>query len=75
MATRLYAPGSRSTREDYQSIDKADIISARISDFSVEALVCDREATASKYSGLLIEKTTLEEIMLFYVNSEKKEWS
>ncbi len=63
------------SKEDYQSIDKADIISARISDFGVEALVCDKEATASKYSGLLIEKTTLEEIMLFYVNSEKKEWS
>lgn len=38
-------------------------------------MTADRERTAKKYPDLLIEKATLEEIMLFYVNKEKKEWS
>lgn len=63
------------TKADYQEIDKADFISARLNDFGVEAMVSDRAAAKKKYSGLQIEKTTLEEIMLFYVNREKKEWS
>ena len=63
------------TKADYKEIDKADFISARLNDFGVEAMVSDRAAAKKKYSGLQIEKTTLEEIMLFYVNREKKEWS
>ena len=38
-------------------------------------MVADRELCRKKYPGILIEKTDLEEIMLFYVNREKKEWS
>ena len=63
------------TKADYKEIDKADFISARLNDFGVEAMVSDRAAAKKKYSGLQIDKTTLEEIMLFYVNREKKEWS
>jgi ABC-2 type transport system ATP-binding protein len=62
------------SRGDYEKIEKGDIISARISDFGVEALVSDRQSISRKYSGLVIDPTTLEEIMLFYVNREKKEW-
>ena len=38
-------------------------------------MVADRADFARKYSGLVIDPTTLEEIMVFYVNREKKEWS
>lgn len=62
------------SRADYENIEKGDIISARISDFGVEAMVSDRQGISRKYSGLVIDPTTLEEIMLFYVNREKKEW-
>ena len=62
------------TREDYAEIDPADIVSTRLSDFGAEAMTADRQKAAEKYSGAVIEKTTLEEIMLFYVNREKKEW-
>jgi ABC-2 type transport system ATP-binding protein len=62
------------SKADYENIGKGDIISARISDFGVEALVSDRQSISRKYSGLVIDHTTLEEIMLFYVNREKKEW-
>lgn len=62
------------TKADYRNIDPQDIISARISDFGAEAMVSDRAAAARKYSGLLIEPTTLEEIMVYYVHRKTKEW-
>lgn len=60
---------------DYKNIDPADIISARITEFGAEAMVSDRKSAERKYSGLVIDSTTLEEIMRYYVNSSKKEWS
>ncbi len=63
------------TKADYGNIAPDDCISARLNDFGAEVMVADREAAKRKYSGLTVDKTTLEEIMLFYVNREKKEWS
>ena len=63
------------TKDEYKEIDPADIVSARLNEFGAEIMTADRNAAAQKYSGAAIEKTTLEEIMLFYVNREKKEWS
>ena len=63
------------TKAEYTQIDPADMISARIGDLGAEVLTADRAGAAKKYSGLTVEKTTLEEIMLFYVNRGKKEWS
>lgn len=62
-------------KDELTMLAPEDYISARISDFSAEAMVADRELCRKKYPGILIEKTDLEEIMLFYVNREKKEWS
>jgi ABC-2 type transport system ATP-binding protein len=62
------------TKAEYSEIAPADFISARVNDFGAEVMVADRAAAANKYSGATIEKTTLEDIMLFYVNREKKEW-
>lgn len=63
------------TKEDFKEIAPEDYVSARVTDFGVEAMVADKNTAKRKYSGALIEKTNLEEIMLFYVNREKKEWS
>lgn len=63
------------TREDYASIDKSDFISARINDFGVSVMVDDVKKAQKKYPSLMIEKTNLEEIMLYYVNRGKGEWS
>ena len=60
------------SKEDYENIGEGDIISARISDFGVEAMVSDKKAVSRKYSGLVIDPTTLEEIMLFYVASARR---
>lgn len=61
--------------EDYKQIDPADIVSARISEYSAEVMVSDKQSCKVKYRGMLMEKTNLEEIMLFYVNRDKKEWT
>lgn len=63
------------SRKDYQEIASADIVSARVSDFGAEVMVADRAAMERKYSAMVMDGTTLEEIMLFYVNRTKKEWS
>lgn len=63
------------TKADYKDIAAEDIISARITDFGAEIMVADRALCRKKYSGAIIDKTTLEEIMLFYVNRNKKEWN
>lgn len=62
------------SKKNYKNISTDDIISARINDYGTEVMTSDREKAAEKYPDLLIEKTTLEEIMLFYVNRDKKEW-
>ncbi len=63
------------TKADYKTIDKTDFISARLNDFGAEVMVADVYNAKKKYAQLNIDKTTLEEIMLFYVNKDKKEWS
>ena len=60
--------------DNYKQIDEADIISARITDFGAEIMVSDKKKCSQKYSGIIMDNTTLEEIMLFYVNRRKKEW-
>ena len=62
------------TKNDFAEIDKTDFISARLTDFGADVMVADRHSAARKYSGITIDKTTLEEIMLFYVSRDKKEW-
>jgi len=55
-------------KEDLARIDKEDMVSVRTGDFSTEVLVKDKELCRQKYTDMVIEQTTLEEIMIFYVN-------
>lgn len=61
-------------KSDYKEIEPSDIISTRMSDFGAEIMVGNKTMCREKYSGLTFDNTTLEEIMLYYVNKEKKEW-
>lgn len=63
------------TKADYKEISPEDIISARLTDFGAEVMVNEKAMCRNKYSGLTMDDTTLEEIMVFYVNAHKKEWS
>lgn len=62
------------TKNDYKDIDSADIVSVRLNDFGAEVMVRNSDEMKRKYSGLVFDRTTLEEIMLYYVNKSKKEW-
>ena len=62
-------------KNDYKEIEPADIVSARVTDFGAEVMIRDKELCRRKYTGLALDNTTLEEIMLYYVNAEKREWS
>ena len=44
------------------------MVSSRQSAFGVEVLVKDREECRQKYPDMTVEQTSLEEIMIFYVN-------
>ena len=63
------------SKRDFKDFEREDYISARVTDFGAEVMVSDRFKAAKKYSGAVIDKTTLEEIMLFYVNRDRNEWS
>lgn len=62
------------SKNDYKDIDPADVISARLNDFGAEVMTADRGEMSHKYSGLIIDPATLDEIMVYYVNKHKKEW-
>ena len=57
------------SKADFAQIDPKDYIAARLTDFGAEVMVSDRHLAAKKYGGLILDKTTLEEIMLFYVSA------
>lgn len=57
------------SKEQFATVDDEDVIGYRKSSFGIEALVGDQEKCKVKYKGMLCEKTSLEEIMLFYVNN------
>ncbi len=68
------------SKSDFSDIDKEDIVSARLTDFGAEIMISDRQLCEKKYSGAVMDHTTLEEIMLFYVRRDvydrsKKEWT
>lgn len=63
------------TKAEFKDVNPADYISARVNDFGAELLTANRETCKKAYSGITIEPTTLEEIMLYYVHRDKKEWS
>ena len=59
------------SKADFAQIDPKDYIAARLTDFGAEVMVSDRRLAAKNYGGLVLDKTTLEEIMLFYVNAQR----
>lgn len=59
------------SKKDFKDFEREDYISARLTDFGAEIMISDRWGIEKKYSGAVIDKTTLEEIMLFYVNKDR----
>ena len=63
------------SKEELKEMAPEDYVSARVNSYGAEVMVSDREAMRDKYRGMILDPTTLEEIMLFYVNRNNKGWS
>lgn len=56
---------------EFDMIDKEDIIRYRIKTYEVEILVKDREKMAKKYPNCIVDPTKLDDIMMLYVKGEQ----
>lgn len=58
-------------KNELSKLDKNDIIRIKKDQLGCEALVADKDAAKRKYPNLLIDSTSIDEIMLLYVKGEK----
>mgnify|MGYP000491540206 FL=1 len=66
--TLLYQYGILRCRTDeFNQLDKDDILAYQKKDFEWEVLVSDKEKAAQKYKKCVIDNATIDEIMLLYV--------
>ena len=56
---------------DLRAIEPSDVLRVRKGSFGCEALVTDRAAFHKKYPKLMVDKVTLEDIMLFVGKGEE----
>lgn len=62
-------------KEKLAEIDDEDIVSIRTNNFGAEVMVNDRENAGCKYRDCVIDPASLDDIMLYYVHRDAKEWS
>ncbi len=63
------------SKDMIHEIDPLDIVSIRLSDFDASIMVRNRQECKIKYSGAIIENTSLDDILLFYVKGKSgREW-
>ena len=62
------------SKDKIQEIDEADIVSIRLNSFGAEVMVHDRENASYKYRDCVIDPASLDDIMLYYVHRDAKEW-
>ena len=62
-------------RSELGNIDPKDIVSVRINSYGAEAMLCDRQSASYKYSGAIIDPASLDDIMLYYVHKDEREWN
>lgn len=68
----IYEYGLMKCRNDeFDMIDKEDIIRYRIKTYEVEILVKNREKMARKYPNCIVDSTKLDDIMMLYVKGEQ----
>ena len=63
------------SKEKLAEIDPEDIVSIRTNSFGAEVMVSDSESAAYKYRDCVIDPAGLDDIMLYYVHRDAKEWS
>ncbi|HIY06575.1 MAG TPA: ABC transporter ATP-binding protein [Candidatus Evtepia faecigallinarum] len=61
---------ARCGREAFARLDKSDYLLVRQTNAATECLVADKEVFHKKYPSILLDRTSLEEIMLFYTKGD-----
>ncbi len=56
----------------FDILDKSKVIAYRKQDFEWQVLVTDREQFAKQLKNCIVDKATIDDIMLFYVKGERK---
>ena len=62
-------------KENISLVDTQDIVSIRTNHFGAEIMICNRAEAKVKYPNMMIDSASLDDIMLYYVHKEEKEWS
>ena len=62
------------SKEQVSGIDSGDIVSVRVNNFGAEVMLCDRPNGIYKYKQYPIDPASLDDIMLYYVHKEEREW-
>ena len=60
----------RCSDKNFLSLDKEDIVAYRKKDYQIDVLVSDIEKAKRKYPKIIIDHTTIDEIMLLLVKGE-----
>ena len=63
------------SKDKLKEIDTEDIVSIRTNDFGAEVMVTNRENASCKYRDCVIDPASIDDIMLYYVHRDVKEWS
>lgn len=59
------------SEKDFNNVDKVDIVRYRKNRYDYEILVEDKNKCRNKYSNYIIDKPTIEDIMLLYIKGER----
>lgn len=59
-------------KEDFESIDKGDVVKYHRGNYGYEVLVANKEEAARKYPNMVMDNATIESIMLFYVGEGER---
>lgn len=67
----LYEYGiARCKAEQFQLIDRADMMAYKKRDYQIDVLVKDRKTFGQKYSGIIVDTGSIDEIMLLLIKGE-----
>jgi ABC-2 type transport system ATP-binding protein len=59
-------------KEDFETIDKEDMVKYHRGNYGYEVLVANKEEAARKYPNMVMDNATIESIMLFYVGEGER---
>ena len=62
-------------KSELSNIDPKDIVSIRMNNYGAEVMLSDRQSASYRYSGAIIDPASLDDIMLYYVHKDEREWT